>query len=762
MKSKMLIAAVVALGLGATACSTKTNTDEPAVKVYWEAENLPLDSTGVQYYKQVFTVSGDLAGVERLCFNQFARPMEPTNPADTIIEFVPGYYAISSPRFKETAAGEELVIEIITKGSMWSICYGPDGVHTVDAAGNTAAVALTLFDISADPKGYATANLDRMPYGDAVYAINEQITSSAEQNKDLAPVSPYDVVPSFKSVELTGGESDVDLSQIEFKAPEAAMKDGEYTIEVAEGKMTVVAEPKMWHQLGKRLAHFFGTGTATLPNAKISDYPTLPYRGLMIDIARNYQKPEEIHRVLELMALYGLNRFHFHLVDDEAWRLEIDGLPELTEVGSRRGYGFDATGEYLPQIFAGNGNPDCTEGTANGYFTRQDYIDVLRHADSLGIAVIPEIESPGHARAAINAMKLRAQRLGDESLLLREANDTSYYVSAQSFHDNVMNPALEGPYKLMDKVADELIALHKEAGVPLLGIHIGGDEVPRGAWNGSPAVAALMEKEGLKNDKEIHAYFVKRIRDMYAAKGVLIGGWQEVALRHPDEYNKLVCPSVFMVNCWNTLPVKGENIVADDLAAAGYPIVLSNVQHFYLDMTYSYHPDERGLSWGGTTDEFSALHGYPSQLCTVKNANIIGVSGQVWAETIRSAAGLEVMLLPKMLGLAERGWNPDSTYTDAAFHAVLLKEIPRWEAAGYAYHVRQPGIKLLNDGTHFTVNTPYPDAVIRYTLDGSKPTESSPVTKPGEEIAVNGAAAIRAALWLNGHPSVTSLLFTNK
>lgn len=757
MKSKLFFALAVVL-LGATACGTKP-TDEAAVKVYWQGENLPLDSTGVQYYKQIFTVSGDLSGVERLCFNQFARPMESLNPADTIIEFVPGYYAIASPRFKEAASGDTLVFEIMTKGSLWSICYGPDGVHTVDADGKTAAVDLSYFDISADPKGYATETLDRMPYGDAIYAINEQITSLLEQNKDFAPLSPYDVVPSFKQVELTGGESAVDLSKIEFKAPETTVKEGEYAITVADGKMTVVAEPKMWRQLGTRLAHFFGTGIATLPNAQITDYPSLEYRGLMIDIARNYQTPAEIYRVLELMAIYGLNRFHFHMVDDEAWRIEIAGLPELTEVGSRRGYGFDKTGEYLPQIFAGNGKPDNLEGTANGYFTRQDYIDMLRHADSLGIVVIPEIESPGHARAAINAMKLRAKRLGDESLLLREEADTSSFVSAQSFHDNTMNPALEGPYKLMDKVADELIAMHREAGVPLRTIHIGGDEVPSGAWNGSPAVAALMEKEGFKSDKEIHAYFVKRIRNMYASKGLMIGGWQEIALRHSDDYNTEVRPSVYMVNCWQTN--RGGNAVANDLASAGYPVVLSNVQHFYLDMTYSYHPDERGLSWGGTTDEFSALHGYPSLLCTVPDANVIGVSGHVWAETIRGAAGLETMLLPKMLGLAERGWNPDSTYTDGAFHAVILKEIPRWEAAGFTYHVRQPGIKLLDGGTHFTVNSPYPDAVIRYTLDGTKPGENSPVAKPGAEIAVGDASRIRATLWLNGHPSATTILLIN-
>ena len=190
--------------------------------------------------------------------------------------------------------------------------------------------------------------------------------------------------------------------------------------------------------------------------------------------------------------------------------------------------------------------------------------------------------------------------------------------------------------------------------------------------------------------------------------------------------------------------------------------MLSNVDYFYLDMMYSPHPDERGLSWGGWNDEFTALSGYPARLCTVPGANVLGVQGQIWSETVRDAATLETMLLPKMLGLAERGWNPDSTYTDPAFQAVIVSEIPKWEAAGYTYHVRQPGIKLTDGGKSFTVNSPYPDAVLRYTFDGLTPTESSQEIKAGENVAVGDASQIRVRLWLNGHPSVVSILNTGK
>lgn len=755
MKINLFIILSAITSLGWTGCASHSNTGTaPSVKVHWSSENLPVDSTGVQYYKQTFAVTGDLAEVERLCFNMFNRHMESLNPVDTLIELIPNYHAIASPRFRQANPGDTLIFEILTNGAMTATAYSPDGLHVLRSDGSTEAVEFSKFDISADPKYYATATDDLMPYGDAIYEINERISAAAD-------VSPYDVVPSFKNIRLTGGESNVDMSKIEFKTPSTPLEDGEYSINVADGKMTVTADKKMWPRLEKRLTHLYGVGNVVLPNVEITDRPTLPYRGLMIDIARNYQNPEQLRRILDLMAVYGLNTLHFHPIDDEGWRVEIEQLPELTRVGSRHGYWFGSN-DFLPQAYAGDGNPETSTGTANGYFTRQDYIDMLRYADNLGITVIPEIESPGHARAAIYAMKRRAADLNDSSLLLTEEGDTSVYTTPQAFHDNIMNPAIEGTYKFMEIVADAFIDMHNEAGVPLKAIHIGGDEVPASSWSGSPAIAELMKKEGLKDNKQIHAYFVNRIADILAEKGVQISGWQEIALRHSDEYNQKISPMVFSINAWSTLPVKGENIVVDDLAAAGYPIVLSNVEHFYLDMAYSYNPEERGLTWGGTTDEFTALHGYPSMLCNVPDAKIVGISGQVWAETIRNRANLETMLLPKMLGMAERAWNPDSTYTDAAFHSIILNEIPLWEADGLTYHVRQPGIKTVDDGTKFVVNSPYKDAVIRYTLDGSKPNEASKEIKPGEKVSIGDATHIRATLWLNGHPSPTTLLLTNR
>ena len=754
MKHYLTILSTLLLSASFHSCTkADAGNAEAPFDAYWSVENLEPDSTG-RHYRQTIRLTGDVRGLSRLAFNQFARAMELADPADTLVEIVPGYYAVGSPRFASAAENDTLYIEITTRGSFHNICYSPDGFHAVMADGSVLPVSLERADITASPKGYAAGTVDMMPYGEAVYARNAELGTGK--------AGYYDVIPSFKSVQHLGGSSVVALDNIVFEEPAAEFDNPErYTISVGDGKMTVTAAKRMWPRLAMRIKHLFGTGEKEMASAMIEDYPSLEYRGLMVDVSRNFMPAAEVHRVLDLMALYGMNVFHFHLTDDEAWRLEVKSLPELIEVGSRRGYTPGTDGTFLPQIFAGDGNPLTEGGTANGYISQDEYVAIIKHADSLGIAVIPEIESPGHGRAAIEAMKLRARRTGDDSWLLSEAADTSRYTSAQAFHDNVMNPALPGSYKLMSMVADEIAGMHRRAGVELPAIHIGGDEVPRNAWGGSPAVKEMMEREGLKSEKEVHAYFVRRVADDFAKKGIKISGWQEIALRHSDEYNEAVRPQVYSVNCWSTLPSQGQGGVVQAIAESGYPVILSNVNHYYLDMCYSRHPYERGLTWGGTVDEFDALGGYPARLCPFHGANLKGVQGQVFGETLRSAEGLETMLLPKMLGLAERAWNPDSTYSDDIFHAAILNEIPKWEAGGYAYHVRQPGITL-EEGRYVKFNSPYPDAVIRVTFDGTEPTEAhEPVAQDARidlKAMSSAPAAVRARLWLNGRPSPVTIL----
>lgn len=180
-------------------------------------------------------------------------------------------------------------------------------------------------------------------------------------------------------------------------------------------------------------------------------------------------------------------------------------------------------------------------------------------------------------------------------------------------------------------------------------------------------------------------------------------------------------------------------------------------------MVYSGNPEEKGLSWGGEVDEFKALGGYPHKMCPSDKANIIGVQGQTWSETVRTPQDLENLLFPKMTGMAERAWNNDSTYSEKGFNAVIAEEISKWDKEGINYHVRQPGIMFDGNEENVAFNSPYPFGDIRYTLDGSDPTESSAIATEGEPIPLpSDTFQVRARLFINGKKSATSVLDKHK
>jgi hexosaminidase len=332
--------------------------------------------------------------------------------------------------------------------------------------------------------------------------------------------------------------------------------------------------------------------------------------------------------------------------------------------------------------------------------------------------------------------------------------------------------------------------MYKEAGLKLEIVHLGGDEVPNNAWSKSPDVQALMQREGLKTQHEVSEYYVKRISELLAARKIRIEGWQEVALDHKPEFNTVVAPRVAGVNAWSTVGSRSD--VPYRLANDGYPVILSNVTNFYMDMAYSWHQNEQGLHWGGKVDEFdawsalpaniyasarTAVDGTPINITTAgdgkvgleKPENIIGVQAQLWGETLRSFDEVQYMLLPKMMGVSERAWTAvpewSKDLTDAkayneARHQYNLKigtrELPLLKGMGYNFRVGPPGIKV-EDGK-LLINSQYPDELVTYTLDGSEPTIESPRWTAPVPIQ-SQPQVIKAKAFYLGHESVTTYLF---
>ncbi len=256
-----------------------------------------------------------------------------------------------------------------------------------------------------------------------------------------------------------------------------------------------------------------------IPKVQVKDAPRFGFRSLHLDVARNFQDKETVLRLLDLMAHYKLNHFLFYISEDEGWRLEIDGLPELTEVGAKRGHvsGMGATALHPAY---GSGPHPYAEGThGSGYYSREDFIEILKYAKERHITIIPELNFPAHARAVIKAMEARYERLmgeGDEEAAneyrLIDPDDQSVYLSAQSFKDNVVSVARPSTYAFYEKIVQEISRMYDEAGLTLRKFHAGGDEVPEGSWTASPMAEELLASlPDIDDPKNLQAYFFEKL-----------------------------------------------------------------------------------------------------------------------------------------------------------------------------------------------------------------------------------------------------------
>jgi len=520
------------------------------------------------------------------------------------------------------------------------------------------------------------------------------------------------------------------------------------------------------------------TGLA-LPAIHVVDAPRFGYRGFMLDVARNFQPKSVALRALDLLARYKLNAFHIHLTDDEGWRIEIPSLPALTAMGARRGHPADSGGgagwTHLPPAF-GSG-PAVDRPFGSGFYSRADYIEILRYAAARHIEVIPEIEMPGHARAAVKAMQ------GNPQYALYDPDDTSVYSTAQQYHDNVMNPALESTYRFIEQVVGDLVAMHRDAGVPLRHIHMGGDEVPAGVWEGSPAVQAYLKAHGLTSVDDLWFVFYGRVEQIVKAHGVSLGGWEEIAVRKTqrDGHGMNIANPDFATHgwrayVWNNVPGWGNEDLAYRLANGGYDVVLSPVSNYYLDLAWNQSPDESGLDWGGYVDlrkpfEFIPFDYYRSvradpaifvgkdRLTDYGRTHIVGIQGNLWAETLTADGRVDYMMVPRLLAVAERAWAPDPDWAkerDSVRSAALFRddwsrfvnvvgerELPRLdrEVAGLNYRIPTPG--LMVDGGMVRCSVELPGFTLRYTTDGSEPTARSAVV--GGPIPLRGGGTVRVA-----------------
>jgi hexosaminidase len=390
----------------------------------------------------------------------------------------------------------------------------------------------------------------------------------------------------------------------------------------------------------------------------ITDAPGFAYRGCHLDVARQFYSTAEVSRLIKLLAWNKLNKFHWHLSEDEAWRLEISAYPQLTEIAAWRGHG-----KALPPLLGSGPHP------TGGYYSKNAVRQIVALADSLAVSIIPEIDIPGHSYALLQALPE-----------LRDPAETGEYQSVQGFPNNSLNPAHEPVYNFLETVIDETLELFP-AGI----FHIGADEVPLAAWSGSPLALDLIEKLGgpemrRKHEAQynqlgnhhgadeiegsptalIQAAFIRRIHDYISSKGAITGGWEEAA--HGDAVDK---DKSFVIG-WRNVEVNAQ------LAERGYDIVVSPGQRYYLDMANGQAWAEPGAGWAGwsgpqETYEFEARAGFSEKALE----HLLGIQACIWSESMTDRAIFDRLVFPRLSAIAESGWTTPERKSWERFKALV-------------------------------------------------------------------------------------------
>ncbi|XP_059138730.1 LOW QUALITY PROTEIN: beta-hexosaminidase-like [Physella acuta] len=475
-----------------------------------------------------------------------------------------------------------------------------------------------------------------------------------------------------------------------------------------------------------------------IPETVIVDGPRYKYRGLLLDVARNFQSKEKIFRYLNVMAMYKLNKLHFHLTDDEGWRLAIPGLEELTEIGATRCH--DPTGTKCLLPFLGSGPIPGPPGS--GFYTVEDYREILRYATARHIEVIPEIDLPGHSHAAIKAMMARYLKMVSRNVteasryLLSDLEDKSEYLSVQSFADDAINPCLRSTYTFISRVLNALYAMHRDIS-PLKVFNFGGDEVPAGTWEKSP-VCERLRQSGVTSD--LKSYLVTQISNMTSIYNLDLAAWEDGVMSEGKPMNRANLPNKnIYIYAWNNVWEWGTMKRAYEFANSGYKVIVTPATNFYLDHPSEPDPKENGLYWASRyTDMRKVFTTMPENLylnadtfrsgknisicegpdkeeqCPqlLKPENIEGVQGCLFGELLRTQTITDYMLMPRMLALAERAWHEapwesepekekrmkamNEDWTNFA-NTVGYKELARLDRIGFKYRIPLPGATVENN-----------------------------------------------------------------
>ena len=465
-----------------------------------------------------------------------------------------------------------------------------------------------------------------------------------------------------------------------------------------------------------------------VPAVRIEDAPRFSYRGLHLDVARHFFPPAFVKQYIDLLAAHRMNTFHWHLTEDQGWRIEIRQYPLLTQVGGCR----------QETVVAKNFNPYVGDGIRHcGFYTQEEVKDIVAYAAARQITIIPEIEMPGHSLAAI------------ASYPELSCEPARYQVATRwGIFEPIYCPS-EETFTFLQGVLDEVLSLF-----PSRYIHIGGDEAPKNMWKKNPVAQHVMKREGLKSEEELQSYFIRRIERFLSQRGRRLIGW--------DEILEGGLPPAATVMSWRG--------TAGGIAAAkeGHDVVMTPGSHVYLDH-YQGDPAIEPFAIGGFSplDKVYSYEPVPAELTAEEGRHVLGAQGNVWTEYMKTRDHVLYMAWPRAAALAEVVWTPKEQRDYADFTRRLGEHFRRLDMLGITYRLpdvdglpkdvpaRRGGdvasersrpeaarpdqqVPAGTTSLRLELRSMHPDVAIHYTLDGTEPTSASARARGAFSIRVPG------------------------
>ncbi|HJT72897.1 MAG TPA: family 20 glycosylhydrolase, partial [Chitinophaga sp.] len=429
-------------------------------------------------------------------------------------------------------------------------------------------------------------------------------------------------------------------------------------------------------------------GSLSVPAVTINDKPEFGYRGIMLDVSRHFFTLDEVKKIVDVMAYFKFNRLHWHLTDDQGWRLEIKKYPKLTQVSAWR----DSTmigqyGDFKPFVYDGERH--------GGYYTQEEARELVKYAADRKITVIPEIEMPGHSTAVLAAYP----ELG--------CKDTTYHVPGYwGVHYSIFCPK-EETFKFLEDVLTEVMSIF-----PAEYIHIGGDEVPKEHWKESAFAQKLISKQKLKDEHELQSYFITRMEKYLNKNGRRLVGWDEIL-------EGGLAPNATVMS-W-----RGEK---GGIAAArmGHDVIMTPNSHMYVDHYQAKDNKNEPVAIGGflPLEKVYSYHPRPDSLNAEEQKHVLGVQANLWTEYIATNEKLEYMLFPRALALSEVAWTGrDQQDYDDFSTKRLPARLQELEKMNFFYRIPEAKIRFgtAANGRRTAEIIPFiANSTIYYTVDGRK------------------------------------------